>query len=1352
MNRICTTLGALFFLFPTLGASLSAHPERPTAPRDAVKSSATTLNTALRLAQLRVEGRTQPLGLDVTTPRLSWQIVSTDPQLRNVHQTGFRILVASDPDTLRHDRGDLWDSGAVSSDQSQWVDYAGKTLVPNQRCYWKVRLLTNHGATAWSEPATWSVGLLGEDHWRGQWIGCDHAFAWDDETQHSRLSARYFRKVFNLKKTVRRATLHIAGLGLYEAYLNGQRVGDRLLTPAPTDYRRSIIYDTYDVTDLLPEHTESACLAVTLGNGRFYTMRQHYKPYKITQFGYPKLRANLILEYTDGSRETIVTDTSWKFTAGGPIRSNNEYDGETYDATREVLMADWMLPGYVDDYWIDAERVSLPDGTLTGNLTPGMEVVEQLLPQQLTLLAPQSDDDFRQRTARCIVDFGQNFAGRLRLNVADKGRAGDTIRIRFAERLTDNGELYTENLRSAEATDYYVCNGHDSGTWAPRFVTHGFRYAEVCNYPNPQASDFIGEAISDPMRRLGTFACADTMLNAIVRNAAWGILSNYKGMPVDCPQRDERMPWLGDRATGCWGESFLWDNATLYAKWLYDIEQAQRADGVIPDVAPAYWNYYSDNVSWPSVFLFAAEMLYQQYGDFRPIERHYPAMKRWLSHFENEKRNRDGLITADKYGDWCVPPESAELIHSQDPARQTDGILIASAYYYKLALLLADFADRLAATDSEGLNAATYRADAAHWRASAQSLCESFNRKFLHIQRGTSPAPRHLLYPDSTYYGNNSVTSNLLPLAFGMVPAEHRENIGRQILHQLLLQPNDGHLACGVIGIQWLMRTLSDIGRTDVAYLLATQESYPSWGYMVKQGATTIWELWNGDTASPKMNSGNHVMLLGDLLPWCFGTIGGIQPLEAGYRSFRLAPDFALSELPWAEVRYESPYGGISSRWQRSSSAIDWEFEIPCNTTAEIVLPAQARLSEVSGLPERLKKVKKGRPVPPVRLGSGHYKLHIPLDPSLSARAEINTAADSLRNDRVGIEADEYLFTDAPFPSCHAASLAELENGDLLCTFFGGTREAHPDVCIWTCRKRRLSDGTWEEGWSVPEVVQDGLLSDEPHIAAYVPCDAHDSLRKACYNPVLYQVPGGDLLLFFKIGRNVRDWTGYLLRSKDNGHTWSQRERLQPETALGDALPADSLLGAIKNKPEALGGRLIAPSSKEAGGWRCYMELSDDGGAHWRLTAPIAQEAGISAIQPTLLRHKDGRLQMLCRTRNDHVGTAWSSDGGETWSPLSLIEGLPNNNSGLDAVTLPNGTHVLVYNDFASVAGPDKPRRTPLCVATSRDGLHWRHAVTLEDSPIGQYSYPCVIVDRDGMLHIAYTWRRERMKYVRLKL
>lgn len=567
-----------------------------------------SIYAAIGITDLRTEQLKNPAGIDVRQPRLSWRIESNE---QNVIQTAYHILVASTPELLEQGKGDIWDSGKIESDVSQWIAYQGKTLKRNAPYYWKVKIDTNKGTTDWSTPAFWTTGLFNEADWQGQWIGLDKAAPGDSETQWSRLAARYLRKEFALKKEVKRATVHIAGMGLYELFINGQRIGNQVLAPAPTDYRKTILYNTYDVTSLL--QTENA-IGVTLGNGRFYTMRQNYKPYKIPTFGYPKLRLNLIVEYADGSKETIATNTTWKLTTDGPIRSNNEYDGEEYDARKEL--GNWTQTGYDDKSWMPAQRVSIPSGTLRAQMMPGMEVTETLKPVSIKKLGN-----------KYILDIGQNMAGWVRFRV--KGQAGDSIRLRFAESLQSNGELYTRNFRDARSTDVYVVSGRETkdATWAPRFIYHGFRYVEVSGYPNAKAEDFVAEVVEDEMEHTGTFSCSDETLNKIIRNAFWGIRSNYKGMPVDCPQRNERQPWLGDRTMGCWGESMLFDNYAMYTKWTRDIREAQREDGCIPDVAPAYWNYYSDNVTWPAALPMACDMLFTNFGDKRPIEENYPAIK-----------------------------------------------------------------------------------------------------------------------------------------------------------------------------------------------------------------------------------------------------------------------------------------------------------------------------------------------------------------------------------------------------------------------------------------------------------------------------------------------------------------------------------------------------------------------------------------------------------------------------------------------------------------------------------------------------------------------------------------------------
>ena len=1258
----------------------------------------------IRIDRMLVENMPSPWGIDTDKPRFSWL---TKCRQHNMEQTAYQILVATSREQLNEQQAVLWNSGKTLSAEQLWIDYKGRALQSNQRAYWQVRVWTNKGTSDWSPVDSFSVGLLNESKWSGRWIGLERLMPGEQTGRHSRLAARYLRREFTLRDVpVRRATAYVAGLGYYEFYVNGRRVGlpeawKGAHAPMPSDYRKTIYYNTFDVTPLLQPQS---VLGIVLGNGYYFPMRQD-KPYKNTTFGLPKCRVNVIIEYADGKKETWRTDENWRVTANGPIRANNIYDGEEYDARRE--MAGWNMPGFDDSNWPQAERTAIPTGTLRAQMAANVAVKPLSLPAAKVLTTG----------GRYIIDLGQNLSGLVALH--PRGQRGDTIRLRFAERLSPDGSLYTDNLRSARCEDIYICNGAEGEQtrWMPSFVWHGFRYVEVTGQQQPSLSDFDFFSVSDDMPVQGSISTSDSILNKVLRNALQGIIDNYHGMPLDCPQRDERMPWLGDRTVGSLGESFAFDNERLYAKWMVDICDAQRSDGCIPDVAPAFWNYYSDDVTWPAALPFTCDMLWRQFGNSEPVRKAYPHIRKWAHHIIDEYTDERGIVTRDKYGDWCVPPESLELVHSEDPARKTEGALISTAYMVRVAQLMQQFAQLLGLTD-----------DIQTWRDMETKLATAFNRAFLNVRRGTSPVPGHPLYPDSIYYGNNTATANLLPLAFGIVPDDCRAEVVKNVVTNIMTA-NSGHVSCGVIGISWLLRALADNGFSDVAWHVATQKTYPSWGYMAENGATTTWELWNGDTANPSMNSGNHVMLLGDLLTWAYQHLAGIRQEGVAYRHIVMKPDFQIPNCFGTDATFFSPYGPITSRWKKHGRHVEWHVEIPANTTAELHLADGSTK----------------------HIGSGAYDMEADLptrDPQITT--------------------DEFIYDEATFPACHASTIAELKNGDLVAAWFGGKHENNPDVCIYTARKAKGS-----KQWTEPALAADGVfeLATEQALTAGITAETTDASvgpmtkghaaraaktgatlkRKACWNPVLYEMPDGELLLFYKIGLRVADWTGWLVRSRDGGKTWSEREPLPK-----------GFLGPIKNKPEMVDGRLICPSSTESGGWKIHFEIYDTASKQWHYVGPVEAEKAIptaqpdtmkaiGCIQPSILRLADGSLKVLCRSQNGRLATAQSHDGGETWSRVTLTD-LPNNQSGTDAVTLKDGRHVLVYNNFQTLMGTRKGPRTPLSVAISDDGTHWRHLMTLEDSPIGEYSYPAIIEGRDGALHITYTWRRQRVVYKKIIL
>lgn len=894
---------------------------------------------ALSVTALRCEMLTNPVGIDVTAPRFSWQ-ASTEE--RGMKQVAYQIIVASSKTMLEKGVGDLWSSGKVSSDQSHLVTYAGKPLKSRQQAFWKVKVWANNGEERWSAPAQFSIGLLQPSDWKAQWIGMDRAFPWDSVSMFARLSARYFRKELTAAKPIKNATLYLSGLGLYEVYLNGQKIGDQVLAPAPTDYSKTVLYNTFDVTDQVKQGKNA--IATVLGNGRFFAMRQNYKPHKWHTFGFPKMLLQLEIEFADGTKQVVGSDATWKVTADGPIRTNNEYDGEEYDATKEL--SGWNKTGFNDAAWLKAEMVKAPGGKLTAQLNENMKVMERLKPVSIKQLSP----------TKYILDMGQNMAGWVKMNV--RGKRGEKVTLRFAESLQPNGEMYMANLRDAKVTDIYTLKGEGKETWSPTFVYHGFRYVEITNYPGvPTIDDFVGEVVYDNLQTIGSLETSNAIVNQIHKNAYWGIRSNYKGMPVDCPQRNERQPWLGDRTMGAYGESFLFDNSKLYAKWLDDIRDSQTPEGSIPDVAPSFWFYYKDNMTWPGAYLTVADMLYRQFGDQHSIIKHYPTMKKWLMYMKGKYLTKDYIMTKDSYGDWCVPPESPEMIHSKDSTRVTDPKLIATAYYYYLLNVMQRFA-----VLSNNTN------DIAGFAAEAAKVKAAFNQQFYNKR--------------TAQYSNNTVTANILPLAFGVIPADDSAKVFQNISNKILVE-NKGHISTGVIGTQWLLRWLTKYGRADIAYKLASNKTYPSWGYMAENGATTIWELWNGNTANPAMNSQNHVMLLGDLLIWMYENLGGIQSdaIDVGYKKIIMKPSF-VKDLEHVAATFASPYGTIASNWKKDKGELKWSVRIPGNTTALVYVPA-ASANEVreggEAVPKRsgvkFIRMEGGNAV--FEIGSGNYQFSV---------------------------------------------------------------------------------------------------------------------------------------------------------------------------------------------------------------------------------------------------------------------------------------------------------------------------------------------------------------------------------------
>lgn len=885
---------------------------------------------AVNVVNMRLNMKKDPIGIQSEFPRFSWQLHSS---LTDVQQVSYCIQVAETPVLLREEKDLTWNTGEVSASQSVSIVYDGKPLQSGKSYFWRVKVHTNKGNTSWSDVGEWTMTMLDSAEWKASWIGEVGAtnpgenLGGKDADPKTRLAARYLRKDFKIDKSVKKATLYISGLGTNRTYLNGKPITKDVLSPTVALYPERVYYNVYDVTDKL--RNAGNTLGVILGNGRYFSMRIP----GMKSFDLPALLAQLSIQYTDGSVETIISDTSWSVTSKGPIVANNEFDGEEYDARLEL--SGWNQYGYDDSAWKKAELMEVPKGQLTAQPNPNIRVQEELYP---IAIYPRPDGKY-------LLDMGQNMVGWLAVSL--KGKAGKPVSMRFAELLQPDSSLYLANLRTARVTDIYTPAVDGDFIWEPEFVYHGFRFVEIDGLDYmPDISNFKGRVVYDLMQTTGSFASSDSILNKIYKNAYWGIRGNYRGMPTDCPQRDERLGWLGDRATGAYGEAFLFNNELLYAKWLQDIEDSMSPDGSISDVSPSYWTIWSDDVTWPSAFFYVADMLYKQYGNTEAICKHYPAMKKWMARIE-EVSMKDYILTKDTYGDWCMPPESLDLIHSKDPARKTDGAILSTTVYYDLLNKMAQFA--VVCGDTAAIP---------EYRILADRIKKAYNDKFFNAE--------------TVAYGNNTVTANLLSLRLGLVSENHRKAVFDNIVSKTENEFN-GHVSTGVLGIQHLMRGLTENGRVDLAKKIATNQTYPSWGYMINNGATTIWELWNGNTADPAMNSANHVMLLGDLLIWYYEDLAGIRCASnaVGYQKLEMAPVFPEG-LDSVSATYESVYGLISSAWTQKNGKLNWQISLPANTSAIVRIPA--RYTVQTGSQPGIRSVTTTPEEFLIEVGSGNYQ------------------------------------------------------------------------------------------------------------------------------------------------------------------------------------------------------------------------------------------------------------------------------------------------------------------------------------------------------------------------------------------
>jgi alpha-L-rhamnosidase len=852
---------------------------------------------------LTTESAVDPMGIDVQTPRLSWKSRS---DARNAVQTAYQIQVATTAEIDTAD-GLLWDSGKVMSDRSIHIPYAGVLLAPGQRAHWRVRVWDgDDAASAWSAPAFWEMGLLESGTWQADWI----TPAWDEDPATSQ-PATVLRRAFAVADDIVAARLYATSLGIYELWLNGQRVGDALLTPGWSAYDQRIQYQTYDVTDLVS--TGDNMLGALLGDG-WYRGYLGFTGERALYGDRLALLCQLHVTHADGRVTVVTSDAQWQ--AGqGPVRMADLYMGESYDARLE-------LPGWAA---ADGQDVAPADGwqpvriwehtkeTVTAQVGPVMRRQEELRPVQI-LRSPKGET---------IFDFGQNMVGWVRLRV--QGDAGTTVTLRHAEVLDQEGNLYTDNLRSAKQLVRYTLRGDGQPeVYEPRFTFQGFQYVAVDGFPGtPDLDSLTGIVIHSEMPSIGDFACSNPMINQLQHNIVWGQKGNFVDVPTDCPQRDERLGWTGDAQVFIGTACFNRDVGGFFTRWLQDLAREQDPDGsvtfVVPDaigqVQRGPFSFFTGRGSsaWGDAATICPWALYLAYGDTGVLAAQYASMVGWVEYMR--ARSDDDLIwrTGFHFGDWLDYRGTFDL--SPEPVTNKD--LIATAFFAYSADLLAQAAAVLGKTD-----------DATQYAALSQQVKTAFAEEF--VTAGGRVGP-------------NTQTAYVLALHFDLLPEELRPLAANRLA--TLVRDNHYRLTTGFVGTPYLCHVLSRFGYIDVAYELLNQEAYPSWLYPVKKGATTIWERWDGikpdgSFQTDTMNSFNHYAY-GAIGEWLYRTVAGLNPdpTAPGYKHMIVAPQPG-GGLDHARATLETPYGHAAIEWTLTDADFRVRVTVPANARATVYLPA----------------------------------------------------------------------------------------------------------------------------------------------------------------------------------------------------------------------------------------------------------------------------------------------------------------------------------------------------------------------------------------------------------------------------
>ena len=840
------------------------------------------------LQNLSAENQSNPVGLSTAKPRFSWQLLSSQ---RNVKQTAYEIQVTQA-------KNEVWRSGKIASDASVFIEYAGTPLQSGKAYTWQVRVWDNQGhASAWSK-GSFLTALLNQSDWKASWISSGL------KADSVNGLVPMFRKTFSTTKKVQSAIMSLTSLGIYEAQINGKRISNAYLTPGWTSYNKHLQFQTYDVTNLVVPGKNA--IGVLLGSGWYRTRLSWLNKQNI----YGKetaLLAQLTISYTDGSQETVVSDGSWK-AAPSHITYAEIYNGENQDTRLQI--PDWSLATFNDTRWTSAVVRDHPKANLTPSINEPIRPHETFKPVKV-LTTPKGET---------VLDFGQNLVGWVRVQAT--GKPGSTLTLSHVEMLDKQGNLYFDNLRTAKAQAHYTLRGNGTETLEPHFTFFGFRYVRVEGLSGPaNPADFTAVALYSDMKPTGTFTSSNALLNQLQRNIQWGQRGNFLDVPTDCPQRDERLGWTGDAEVFARTAAYNFNVNQFFAKWLIDVAADQAPNGAIPFVVPDVLGGMGGQepagaAGWSDAGIIIPWTMYLTYGDRRTLENQYPSMKAYLNYMRKAAKN-DLWNTGFQFADWLSyrVDDSKGMIGMKSAI--TDNYLVAQCFYAYSAELMAKTARILGKTE-----------EANDYDALLTRIRAAFQEEFM-------TASGRLISETQTAY--------ILALQFDMMPEVLRPQAVKRLEDNI--KSYDYHLTTGFLGTPFLNHVLTRFGKNDVAYKLLLQDTYPSWLFPVKMGATTIWERWDSQKPDstfqdPGMTSFNHYAY-GAIGDWMYQAIAGIDTREegAGYRESVIRPRPG-GNLTAAKGTLITNYGLLSSGWTLDNGQLRMEVEIPANTSATVYFPA----------------------------------------------------------------------------------------------------------------------------------------------------------------------------------------------------------------------------------------------------------------------------------------------------------------------------------------------------------------------------------------------------------------------------